>query len=93
MEEGLRVAFSVLIRHLGQGHHVRSSRMCTAQLEGCPPTDYSANGARSCCAMHNLCNCMQAAEPGVLSSEPRKLTRWDWDPHEGMWRREDLRVT
>ncbi|XP_045433584.1 harmonin isoform X9 [Pipistrellus kuhlii] len=32
-----------------------------------------------------------AAEPGVLSSEPRMQTRWDWDPHEGMWRREDLR--
>ncbi|KAM5224383.1 harmonin isoform 7-T7 [Hipposideros larvatus] len=32
-----------------------------------------------------------AAESEVLSSVPRKLTRWDWDPHEGMWRREDLR--
>uniref|UniRef100_A0A671G178 Harmonin n=1 Tax=Rhinolophus ferrumequinum TaxID=59479 RepID=A0A671G178_RHIFE len=32
-----------------------------------------------------------AAESEVLSSVPRKLTRWDWDPHEGMWTREDLR--
>ncbi|KAF6106972.1 USH1 protein network component harmonin [Phyllostomus discolor] len=32
-----------------------------------------------------------AAEPEVLSSEPRKLTRWDWDPHSGLWTREDLR--
>lgn len=46
-----------------------------------------------CCAVHNLCNCMQAAEPEVLSSEPSKPTRWAWDPHEGMWRREDSRVT
>lgn len=29
------VACSVLIRHLGQGHHIRSPRLCTAQLEGC----------------------------------------------------------
>ena len=43
--------------------------------------------------VHNLCNCMQAAEPELLSSVPRMLTRWAWDPHEGMWRREDLRVT
>ncbi|XP_078289407.1 harmonin isoform X4 [Panthera onca] len=34
-----------------------------------------------------------AAEPEVLSSVPRKLTRWAWDPHEGIWRREDSRVT
>ncbi|XP_059565041.1 harmonin isoform X4 [Myotis daubentonii] len=51
-------------------------------------TDYTLAEAEA--ALQKAWN-QGAAEPGVLSSEPRKLTRWDWDPHEGMWRREDLR--
>ncbi|XP_053780386.1 harmonin isoform X4 [Desmodus rotundus] len=51
-------------------------------------TDYTLAEAEA--ALQKAWN-QGAAEPEVLSSEPRKLTRWDWDPHTGMWTREDLR--
>ena len=37
MEEGLVVVCSgSLDTHLGQGHHIRSPRLCTAQSDGVP---------------------------------------------------------
>ncbi|XP_066894228.1 harmonin isoform X1 [Kogia breviceps] len=53
-------------------------------------TDYTLAEAEA--ALQKAWN-QGAAEPEVLSSVPRMLTRWAWDPHEGMWRREDSRVT
>ncbi|NP_001427611.1 harmonin isoform g [Homo sapiens] len=52
-------------------------------------TDYTLAEAEA--ALQKAWNQGGAAEPEVLSSVPRKLTRWAWDPHEGMWRREDSR--
>ncbi|XP_067605821.1 harmonin isoform X1 [Pseudorca crassidens] len=51
-------------------------------------TDYTLAEAEA--ALQKAWN-QGAAESEVLSSVPRTLTGWAWDPHEGMWRREDSR--
>uniref|UniRef100_A0A5F9D412 Harmonin n=1 Tax=Oryctolagus cuniculus TaxID=9986 RepID=A0A5F9D412_RABIT len=52
-------------------------------------TDYTLAEAEA--TLQRAWNQGGAAEPEVLNSVPRKLTRWAWDPHDRMWRREDLR--